>query len=204
MFESNLFERFSRAHPLTPALLYLPLVALATWLALRQQTPGFVVLEALAGYITWTVAEYWLHRTLFHLPVVGPKSARLAFLLHGVHHDSPWDETRLVMPAGSSLTWCALTLAAFRALFGVHMWAPLAGFVLGYVVYDELHWYVHAGRPSSRLGRWLRREHLLHHFKDPTTRFGVSCPWLDYVFGTRGAPRSAARPQSAPDLEPAE
>ena len=146
MFESNLFERFSRAHPLTPAVLYLPVVALSLWLALRQQSASNVLLAAFGGYLAWTMAEYWLHRTLFHLPVVGPRSARLAFLLHGVHHESPWDEMRLVMPAGSSLAWCGLTFAAFTALFGGAKWAPFAGFVLGYVVYDELHWYLHAGR----------------------------------------------------------
>ena len=204
MFESDLFERFSRAHPLTPAVLYLPLVAASVWQALHRQAPGPVLVEGLGGYLLWTVAEYWLHRTLFHLPVVGPKSARVAFLLHGVHHESPSDVTRLVMPAGASLAWCALTFLGFRTLLGPLTWAPFAGFVLGYVLYDEIHWYVHAGRPTSRWGRWLRREHLLHHFKDPTSRFGVSCPWLDYVFGSRGTPHSNAREQATPSFEPAE
>jgi sterol desaturase/sphingolipid hydroxylase (fatty acid hydroxylase superfamily) len=64
---------------------------------------------------------------------------------------------------------------------------------------------VHARTPKTRFTRWLRREHFLHHFKQPGTRFGVSCPWLDYVFGTRGKkPRreaelpAPAHPTSAP------
>ena len=204
MFETALFERFSRAHPLTPAVLYLPLVLGALCLALRRQSLGRVALATLGGYLLWTVAEYWLHRLLFHLPVVGPKTARVAFLIHGVHHEAPWDESRLVMPAGASLGLCALTYAGFRAALGdPGMWAPFAGFVLGYVIYDELHWYLHAGRPKTRFGRWLRREHMLHHFKDPATRFGVSCPWLDYLFLSRGA-RSCAVSREHSSLEPAE
>ena len=205
MFETELFERFSRAHPLTPAVLYLPLVAFSVVLALRQQSLPASLLGVILGYLAWTVSEYWLHRTLFHLPVVGPRSARIAFLVHGVHHDSPWDEARLVMPAGASLGLCVLTWAGFHALFGSAMWSPFAGFVLGYVIYDELHWYLHVGKPTTRFARWLRREHMLHHFKDHTSRFGVSCPWLDYVFGTRGVLKAGSRARpSEPSLEPAE
>jgi sterol desaturase/sphingolipid hydroxylase (fatty acid hydroxylase superfamily) len=185
MFDSDFLERFSRAHPLTPALLYLPLVTLSLVLAHHHQKPIAIVGGVFAGYLLWTLTEYWLHRLVFHLPVVGPKTARAAFLIHGVHHDHPRDATRFVMPAGASLTLCGLTYLAFRAALGpITMWAPFAGFVLGYVIYDELHWYVHAGRPTSRFGRWLRRQHLLHHFKEPKSRFGVSCPWLDHAFGT--------------------
>jgi dihydroceramide fatty acyl 2-hydroxylase len=189
MFESDLFERFSRAHPLLPAVLYLPLVAFCLYVAIQtHHVPwGRLVLQVLAGYVAWTLVEYWLHRLVFHLPIVGPKTARVGFLIHGVHHDYPWDETRLVFPPGASLALCGLTYLGFRALLGEDaLYGPLAGFVLGYVIYDEVHWYVHAHQPTSRFGRWLRREHFIHHFKEPTTRFGVSCPWLDYVFGTRG------------------
>jgi dihydroceramide fatty acyl 2-hydroxylase len=188
MFESDFFERFSRAHPLTPVILYMPLVAYALGVGMRRQNPLTVIGGLASGYLLWTLAEYWLHRLVFHLPVVGPKTARVAFLIHGVHHDHPWDETRLVMPAGASLGLCALTYLTCRGFLGEQaMWGPLAGFVLGYVIYDEVHWYLHVGRPTSRFGRFLRRQHFLHHFKEPTSRFGVSCPWLDYAFGSTGA-----------------
>jgi dihydroceramide fatty acyl 2-hydroxylase len=206
MFGSDFLERFSRAHPLTPAIVYLPVVAVSIALALRRDAPPDAVLGVLLGYVLWTMSEYWLHRTLFHLKVIGPRTARVAFLVHGVHHESPWDETRLVMPVGASLFLCALTYAAFRLALGPSLWAPFAGFVLGYVIYDEVHWYLHVGRPRSRFGRWLRRQHLVHHFKDSGSRFGVSCPWLDYLFGSRGVQREPKRSsQNHPDeLEPAE
>lgn len=189
MFESDLLERFSRAHPWMPAFVYLPVVVASSYAALRLEDASFgqLALELFGGYLGWTLFEYWLHRLLFHLPVVGPRTARISFVIHGVHHDYPWDETRLVIPLGASLALCVVTYLAFHALFGPAHYGLFAGFVLGYVIYDEVHWYVHAHQPTSRYGRWLRREHFLHHFKDSMSRFGVSCPWLDYVFGTRGA-----------------
>jgi len=202
MFESELLERFSHVHPAVPAVLYLPVSLASAVVAIRVQgtTLGRLVAEVVFGYVLWTLFEYWAHRLLFHLPVIGPKTARFQFLIHGVHHQCPGDESRLVFPPGASLVLCVLTYVAFRAIFGPRtMYGPFAGFVLGYVLYDELHWYVHARVPTSRFGRWLRREHFLHHFKRPGTRFGVSCPWLDYVFATRGkTPRgSRATPITA-------
>ena len=91
---------------------------------------------------------------------------------------------------GASIVLCVIVFIAFRALLGpAAMWGPFGGFVLGYIFYDTVHWYVHARHPSSGFGGWLRREHFLHHFRSPAGRFGVSCPWLDYVFATRGPRR---------------
>ncbi|MBT2509810.1 sterol desaturase family protein [Streptomyces sp. ISL-98] len=62
--------------------------------------------------------------------------------------------------------------------------AATSGFTVGYVIYDTLHYYLHHHRPTSRIGRSLRRRHMQHHFRDNRTGFGVSCPYWDYVFGT--------------------
>jgi dihydroceramide fatty acyl 2-hydroxylase len=190
MFRSDFFEWFSHVHPATPAVVFLPVVAGAMYLAIA--TKGVPVLAAvaslLAGYLVWTLFEYWFHRLFFHLKVSGPRTERIYFYVHGVHHDWPWDRTRLVMPLSVSLSIGVLAYLLHRAVLGTElMWAPFAGFVLGYVIYDSVHWYAHAGKPTNWLGKLLRREHLVHHFKDSGSRFGVSCPWWDHVFGTTGA-----------------
>lgn len=193
MFESDFFEYFSRVHPLVPAAIYVPisLVSVGVAIGVEHVSVWRVAIEFVLGYLFWTLFEYWLHRLFFHLPVVGPKTQRIYFYVHGVHHDYPWDEGRLVIPPGASLFLCAAIFLTFRWLLGASgMYGPFAGFVFGYVLYDTIHWYVHAHAPKNRFGRWLRREHMVHHFKEPTSRFGVSCPWLDYVFGTRGRPHS--------------
>ena len=68
-----------------------------------------------------------------------------------------------------------------------------AGFYLGYVIYDTLHFALHHTRPKSRLGRRLRELHMRHHFEDHERGFGVSAPWWDIVFNTRPRRRAAAR-----------
>ncbi len=189
MFESDFLERFSRVHPAVPAILYLPLVAFSVYsaLALQQVSALRVVWQFVAGYLAWTLFEYWMHRLFFHMKIIGPKTRRAYFVLHGVHHDYPWDESRLVMPPGASLFLCVLTYGAFYWLLGpARMYGPFAGFVFGYVIYDSVHWYVHHRAPKNRFMAWVRREHLTHHFKDSKSRFGVSCPWLDHVFRTHG------------------
>jgi dihydroceramide fatty acyl 2-hydroxylase len=191
MFRSDFFEWFSHVHPATPAVLFLPLVAFSLYTSLGPRQIPLATTAAWfgAGYLIWTLFEYWFHRLFFHLPVRGPRSERVYFFVHGVHHDWPWDRSRLVMPPSISISLAVIVYFAFRAIWGpAAMWAPFAGFVLGYVLYDSLHWYVHAGKPRGALGKWLRREHLVHHFKASGSRFGVSCPWWDHVFATAGAP----------------
>ena len=63
-----------------------------------------------------------------------------------------------------------------------------AGFLLGYLMYDMTHYFVHHATPKSRVAKKLRELHMRHHFQDDTKGFGVSAPYWDYVFGT--APRS--------------
>lgn len=193
MFETELLETFSRVHPATPAILYGPVVVISFALALTRGGYSWAgALGALlAGYLGWTVLEYWLHRLFFHLTVRGPKTKRVYFVVHGVHHDYPWDTSRLVIPPGASLILAAIFYGLFRLVFGpTGLYPFFAGFVGGYVIYDTTHWYLHARVPRTRFGRWLRREHMVHHFKAPTTRFGVSCPWMDHVFRTTGRPET--------------
>jgi dihydroceramide fatty acyl 2-hydroxylase len=138
-----------------------------------------------AGWLFWTLTEYWLHRLVFHFePEEGPL-ARLHWIIHGVHHDHPNDPLRLVMPPSVSVPLAA----AFYGLFVLAMGTPAAnvfaaGFLLGYLVYDMTHYHVHHHRPTSRLGKLMRELHMRHHFQDDTRGFGVSAPFWDYVFGT--------------------
>ena len=68
----------------------------------------------------------------------------------------------------------------------------LMGFIIGYLAYDMVHYYVHHATPTTRVGRYLRQVHMLHHFRDPEGYFGVSAPYWDVVFGTRSASADAS------------
>src|SRR6185295_12559526 len=139
MFRSDFFEWFSHVHPATPAVMYLPLVGFSMYLALQRTPAANAFAWLVGGYLVWTLFEYWFHRLFFHITVRGPRTDRLYFYIHGVHHDWPWDRTRLVMPPSVSLSVGALAYLVHRAVFGAQqMWAPFAGCVLGYVIYDSV------------------------------------------------------------------
>ena len=192
MFDSPLLERASRVHPAVPVLIFLPAVVLLV-------AAGFAALDGLeaaawvaAGYLFWTLTEYWMHRLVFHFEPTEGIGARLHWIIHGVHHDHPNDPMRLVMPPSVSVP---LALA-FYGLFVLVLGTPAAyvfaaGFVAGYLLYDMTHFHVHHHKARTRLERKLRELHMRHHFQDDTRGFGVSAPFWDYVFGT--APRRAAR-----------
>src|SRR4030095_10984272 len=68
MFDSDFMEFFSRVHPATPLILYLPVVGFMLYVALwRQGFPVFVVVGFfLLGMLLWTLLEYLIHRYIFH------------------------------------------------------------------------------------------------------------------------------------------
>ena len=68
MFKSDFMEFFSRVHPATPLVLYLPLVGYMLYLALWRQKLSFLVVAGffLLGILLWTLLEYVIHRYVFH------------------------------------------------------------------------------------------------------------------------------------------
>jgi sterol desaturase/sphingolipid hydroxylase (fatty acid hydroxylase superfamily) len=71
----------------------------------------------------------------------------------------------------------------FSLLFGKLTFIFLAGFILGYLVYANIHFYIHLHRPIKRFS-FFWRHHSLHHYKYPDKAFGVSSPLWDIIFGT--------------------
>src|SRR5215468_11070587 len=106
MFQSDLIEKFSRVHPATPFVAYVPLLAWVLYRAIvRPEGPSGLAIAGLvaAGVFTWTLTEYLLHRFVFHWVNDTSWGKRVHFVLHGVHHDFPNDKDRLVMPLGASI-----------------------------------------------------------------------------------------------------
>jgi dihydroceramide fatty acyl 2-hydroxylase len=185
MFESRLLDRFTRVHPVVPVLIYAP--AIAGLLALAVTRDGWWDTLALVcvGYCLWTLFEYWLHRVVFHFEPEDGFGAKLHWMIHGVHHDHPNDPLRLVMPPAASIPLALIVVGTiFLAAGSVHAPAVAAGFLSGYLIYDEIHYALHHHTPSSRLGKRLRELHMRHHFQDDDKGFGISAPYWDVVFRT--------------------
>lgn len=188
MFENELLERFSRIHPATPFVVWIPVVLFVLYRSWARHDLAVAGIGAtfVAGVLTWTLAEYVLHRWVFHWTNEAAWGKRIHFLLHGVHHDFPNDKDRLVMPLLTSVPLAVIFYSLFYVgLGGVRLAEPLfAGFAVGYLCYDGTHYAVHHFKQTSRFGRYVKRHHMLHHHADHDGGFGVSTPLWDVVFRT--------------------
>jgi dihydroceramide fatty acyl 2-hydroxylase len=185
MFDSDVLDRLSRVHPAVPPLIFLPTSVVLFVVGAKQLTTAETVGLVASGWLFWTLMEYWIHRIVFHFePESGP-GARFHWIIHGVHHDHPNDPLRLVMPPSVSVPLAAAFYGLFVLVLGT---APgnvfAAGFLLGYLVYDMTHYYLHHFTPKTRFGKVMRELHMRHHFQDDTRGFGISAPFWDYIFGT--------------------
>lgn len=188
MFETRFIDLFSRTHWSAVPILYVPAISWLLWLAVTR-TGNSVVLAAgfaLLGAFAWTLAEYWLHRTLFHWQPAGRLGERFHFIVHGVHHRWPRDQYRLVMPPAASLLLFWLFLGLWLLVIPRIAYAFHAGFVAGYVFYDLSHYYIHHGHPRMEWLKKLRKHHMVHHSPnlENEQKFGVSSTFWDHVFGT--------------------
>ena len=185
MFDSDLLDRLSRVHPVVPPLIFLPASVVLFVLGAKQLTTAETVALVASGWLFWTLMEYWIHRIVFHFePESGP-GARFHWIIHGVHHDHPNDPLRLVMPPSVSVPLAAAFYALFVLVLGTNPGNVFAaGFLLGYLVYDMTHYYLHHFTPKTRFGKVMRELHMRHHFQDDTRGFGISAPFWDYIFGT--------------------
>ncbi|MEZ4219463.1 MAG: sterol desaturase family protein [Polyangiaceae bacterium] len=189
MFESDLVDFFSRTHPMVVPALFVPAASALFWYGLTRAGLSILLSAGLfvAGGVVWSLTEYWLHRTFFHwIPKVS-WGERMHFLVHGVHHTWPKDKYRLVMPPAVSITlFFVFGAIFFFALGATYVWPFHAGFSVGYMTYDLTHYYIHHFNPRSKYGLALKKHHMLHHFKNPDAKFGVSNMFWDGVFGTKG------------------
>lgn len=183
MFERGWMEALSKVHFAVPVIVFLPIMVFFLWQAVATQPAWRVVAGFAFGLLLWTFTEYLLHRFVFHYQPHSGWGQRLHFIMHGVHHDYPNDAMRLVMPPSASLPLAILFYALFRvSLPGAWVDASFAGFVLGYLIYDEMHYAVHHAAFRHPWLKAIKRHHMRHHFVDPKHGYGVSSPLWDRVF----------------------
>jgi 4-hydroxysphinganine ceramide fatty acyl 2-hydroxylase len=117
------------------------------------------------GIVGWTLFEYLMHRFLFHSEDYLPENKifyMAHFLLHGIHHAFPSDPLRLVFPI--TLGYLILLLMVLPMLNSV---IPVAlcpsfkmGFILGYIIYDDTHWFIHHSSPKEGYFKSIKLYHM--------------------------------------------
>jgi len=194
LFKSDFMEFFTHVSPITIMVIWFPV---AIYALVRSILDVHVVgawwhipVGFIGGLFLWTFSEYILHRFLFHYPAKTPASQRIFFLFHGVHHAQPQLKTRLVMPPVVSIPLALVFYGLFYLIFVILLSAPqwiapvFSAFITGYLTYDITHYATHHFPMKTRYLKFLRKYHMLHHFKTPEQRYGVTSPIWDRVFGT--------------------
>lgn len=187
LFQSSFLELFTHVHWSVPLIFFIPVVTYFLYSAAgtASMTAGPIMALFVGGLAVWTLTEYILHRYVFHYEPKSMIGKRLHFLLHGVHHDYPNDSLRLVMPPVVSGPLAAIFYFLFLFVIGAAaLPAFFAGFLVGYLCYDMIHYATHHAPMKGTVGLLLKHHHMKHHYQTDDFNFGVSSPIWDFVFRT--------------------
>lgn len=185
LFENDWLEAATHVHPVTPLVLWVPVISYLFYLSIGKVATGEFVALAFGGLLIWTLTEYLMHRVVFHYDAKSKFGKTLVFLFHGIHHNEPEDATRLVMPPVPAIVLASMLYAIFFPFLGAVYIKPFfAFFMIGYLCYDYIHYGTHHFACKGPVMKFLKRYHMLHHYGTPGTRFGVSSPLWDLILGT--------------------
>lgn len=187
MFKNDFLESLTKVHFTIPLIFWIPVIIyfIRKSYVAGAMSAGDIVLYFLFGLAFWTFAEYVLHRWVFHFQPKSKFGQRIHFIFHGVHHDYPKDRLRLVMPLSASIPMATIIYFVFYLFFSEFTLASFfAGFLFGYLIYDECHYAMHHANFKSGLFKKIKDHHMLHHYSDPDKGFGVSSALWDKIFNS--------------------
>lgn len=132
---------------------------------------------AAAGFVLWTMLEYFVHRVLYH---------HVPFFkeLHDAHHQEPNGFIGAPPVIGIALI-AAITYLPLIMLHQIAAHGITIGMLAGYMGYMLVHHAAHHWKP--RKGSWLwraRRHHALHHHLGVEGNYGIVTSFWDHAFGT--------------------
>ncbi|XP_053551221.1 fatty acid 2-hydroxylase [Bombina bombina] len=207
LFHSDFVESCSKTAWYVVLAVWVPVVLYLSWYCLTELAQGDTRLFSsftkdysvpvpvfcffplfLVGVLIWTLMEYGIHRYVFHMnpPASNYFLITLHFMLHGQHHKSPFDSSRLVFPPVPA----SFVIVPLYILMQLLLPTPVGlsvfvGGLFGYVAYDMTHYYLHYGSPNegSYLA-WLKSYHVRHHFQHQKSGFGITSTLWDRPFNT--------------------
>lgn len=189
IFDNSFLEYLTKAPAPVSAAIYISMGLGLLFVGYQQGVVESWITGAaifLAALFFWTFFEYFFHRYINHLDEFFPESEwahKVAYTIHGVHHEYPRDKERLIMPPIPGLLIVCVLYLVFNFMLGPYVYIFMPGFMTGYLLYTYVHFSVHKRRVPSYL-RVQYRHHALHHYKYPDRAFGVSTTIWDKVFGT--------------------
>ncbi|KAG6483916.1 dihydroceramide fatty acyl 2-hydroxylase FAH1-like [Zingiber officinale] len=194
-FQNEILEFLTRTVWWAVPVIWLPVVCWCLAMSIeRGITLPQLALVVATGILLWTLIEYTLHRFLFHIKTKSYRGNTLHYLMHGCHHKHPMDGLRLVFPPAATAILC-IPFWNLAKLISIPTISPalFGGGLLGYVMYDCTHYYLHHGQPTVEPGKHLKRYHLNHHFRIQNKGFGITSSLWDIIFGTLPTQKSPSK-----------
>ena len=189
-------EAMTHVHPITPLVMWSPLAIYLFYQSVFEKNLSSteVVTWVLIGLLVWTFTEYIVHRFVFHFDAKSRFGKRIIYLFHGIHHDDPDDATRLVMPPLPGIILMTILYGVFQLFIpSQYIEIFMASFIIGYLIYDYIHYATHHFPMRSKVGKYLRKYHLRHHHAKEASKYGVSNPLWDYIFRSVTGPKKATK-----------
>lgn len=186
LFKNPVLDNLTRTHIATPLTVFTVIAIVLFYYGVVEkgfQVPFMIVLFIL-GFLFFTLIEYLMHRYLYHMEPRTARRKKMAYTMHGVHHDYPKDKSRLAMPPVLSLIIATVFFVIYRVVLGNYVFGFLSGFLMGYTAYLSVHYSIHTFKMPKNFLKVLWEHHLTHHYRETDRAFGVSSPLWDFVFGT--------------------
>lgn len=202
MKKKGLYRDFFLFFDITVMLLTLAILSILVFV---KGDTWILAIYFLVGLVAYMFTEYATHRFLFHLKT--PKNPLfLKFLkrLHYDHHKDPDDLKLLFLPLWYTIPNFIVVALIFYTIEStiVGTSAFLMGIIVMLLIYEWKHYVAHRPiKPITRFGKWVKKLHLLHHFKNENYWYGVSTPFVDALFGTLKDEKKVEKSKTATDLE---
>ncbi|WP_299423331.1 sterol desaturase family protein [uncultured Shimia sp.] len=165
---------------------------------ISQNLSWWIPVALIYGYIAQLFVEYGMHRFLMHRePPKDQGTFNELYRTHIGHHEYPtdpefftgddhWYAVRfglLSTVIHTAVLWPFLGLIPALTISYI---ALFVGSVSAFAFYEYCHTIAHLNVPKGRLGQYITRKHLAHHFQDHHATFQVSFgfDWIDRLFGT--------------------
>ncbi|KAI3466889.1 hypothetical protein Pfo_023552 [Paulownia fortunei] len=210
-FANGVIEFLTRTRWWAIPLIWLPVVCWFVSSSVKIGIPPHhLAPTVVAGIFIWTLLEYSLHRFLFHIKTKGYWFGKHSSLPDSwLPSQAPNGRTPTCFPSccNSNFTRaCTFSIASdFSVFLSSQFWnlirllepasyspALFGGGLLGYVIYDCTHYYLHHGKPLRGVSYQLKRFHMNHHFRIQDKGFGITTDFWDRIFGTL-PPKSAKK-----------
>ncbi len=171
-----------------PFYFYTVVITILTITARLIGTYSFAKIISLVflGIVSWMFIEYFLHRFFFHYQATSPFMKKVVYHMHLAHHENPKKVDKLFASLSTSIPiaslYCLITYCITNS------WQAMSylfvGLIIGYFAYELIHYQSHHRKPKLAILKYLKKYHLLHHHQSSNLYFGVSSPFIDYLFGT--------------------